>query len=249
MRPAAASSTLGLQESAPHERLARHGADAAVHLGCVQLVGHVATADPDATQAARLVGGELQLRHEGHEGRLVLRVDVAPHGEPRDGTVEDAGVQEAVAQDLRRGRPDRGLAARAGPVERHAQAAHEASLEAVSRARSALLRARTLPGGMSSRRRRADAHPDEALHGRADGREHAPQLPAPALREHDAIPGRGRGMAVVARQPGRLRPGGQAQAHQRGQPLVQLDAVAQRTRLGPVERYRAAPTAYSRSTP
>ena len=64
----------------------------------MELVGDIDATDLDAAHAALHIGHQFQLRHEGHQALLVVGVDVTLDGQPGDGPVEHAGVQEAVAQ-------------------------------------------------------------------------------------------------------------------------------------------------------
>ena len=157
---------------------------------------------PTRTRRRRpcLVGHELELRHERQEAGLVLGVDVALHAQPGDGAVEHAGVEEAVAEASAAAAPDRGLAARARTVEGDAQAAQPAVPRGACRRRAGGPcpgEPVALGGGQGAHAagrqvvepQRPDAHAHEPFHGRPDGREHAPQLTPPALRQHGAVPG------------------------------------------------------------
>ncbi len=152
MRPAVATSALGAQERSPDVGLAGHGTHASVDLRGVQLVGDVPPSTRTRRRLPGLIRRQLQLGHERHEAGLVVRAHAALQRQPRERPVEDAGVEETVAERHGRGGAHGRLAARARAVERHAQPAHGRLAEALSLARSAALRGRTLPGARSSSR-------------------------------------------------------------------------------------------------
>jgi hypothetical protein len=82
----------------------------------------------------------------------------------------------------------------------------------------------------------ADPNPDEAGHGHADGREHPPELPSPALGERHAVPGQLlRAELRGSVQLGRLGRRSVAQADHAGKSLVEPDAGAERLDLCPCQ--------------
>ena len=168
-------------------------------------------------------------------------VDTPVEGQPGDRPVEQSGVAEPVAEDPGGARPDGALAARAGAIEADHEAAPGSRLpvhrrrapESVALGRGQLAR---LTDAHAVEAEGADADPDEAGHGHADGREHPAELPPPALGERHAVPGqllRPTLRGVV--QLGRLGRRGVAQDDHAGEPLVETDARAQRLDLGPCQ--------------